>query len=80
MTILIPSAPVEVKMDGRIMLATMIGRATRDPNGKAVLVEVHFKNGRHSLVPWKDVSTCDNVGLHLLGPEVMKLTKKTEKT
>jgi hypothetical protein len=74
---LIPSAPVEVRMGGKLVPARMFGTSVRD-KGKAVFVEIYFPNGRCTLIPWRDVSTHDNVGLHLLGPEVAS-TKKTEK-
>jgi len=79
--ILIPNAPVEIKLDGKLTPGRMFGRSTRDIKGKATLVEVVLDGGRSSLVPWRDVTTTDDVGLYLLGPEVTDdKKKKTEKT
>jgi hypothetical protein len=78
---LVPNAPVEIKIDGNLVNGRMFGMAVRDIKGKAVLVEVVLWGGRSTLVPWRDVSTTDDVGLYLLGPEVTdQKKKKTEKT
>ncbi len=76
----VPSAVVEVNMGGTITPCRMFGMAIRD-KGKAILAEVTLPDGRSTLVPWRDVTSTDGVGLYLLGPEKKNLEeKKTEKT